>query len=378
MIDMPVVGILTMPDESQHFRGNRANFIDIIREGKRRGIPVYVVTARDLNPRLSRVVAYEYHFDKGQWKKTFAPVPDVVYNRIPEREDERRPEVKRLIEECLRSRRIRLYNPFFFNKWQLFVWLSASDKTRGYIPTTVKYSPTVKLLDLLKSHSLLYFKPARGKAGKGIMRVERVTRNGKKPKYVLSVQEERSSQEFQFPSLPLLRRYLDSVIGREDYIVQQGVKLSSFKGRPFDMRVLVQKNRRGVWQVSGIGARMAGETSITTHVPRGGSIDNPAKLLRGIYGRARTVRILRSAKRMALTIAKQIEKSCGHNLGEMSMDLGVDRRGKLWFFEANSKPMKFDEPHIRKRSLKRMFDYVQYLSSGKQQLRSIPEMIHDL
>jgi hypothetical protein len=156
------------------------------------------------------------------------------------------------------------------------------------------------------------------------------------------------------------------------------VKLSSFKGRPFDMRVLVQKNRRGVWQVSGIGARMAGETSITTHVPRGGSIDNPAKLLRGIYGRARTVRILRSAKRMALTIAKQIEKSCGHNLGEMSMDLGVDRRGKLWFFEANSKPMKFDEPHIRKRSLKRMFDYVQYLSSGKQQLRSIPEMIHDL
>jgi hypothetical protein len=48
----------------------------------------------------------------------------------------------------------------------------------------------------------------------------------------------------------------------------------------------------------------------------------------------------------------------------MSMDLGVDTTGKLWFFEANSKPMKFDEPHIREKSLRRLVRFWKYLVSA--------------
>ncbi|MNE78462.1 hypothetical protein D3C80_1748710 [compost metagenome] len=46
----------------------------------------------------------------------------------------------------------------------------------------------------------------------------------------------------------------------------------------------------------------------------------------------------------------------------MSMDLGIDTEGSMWFFEANAKPMKFDEPHIRKKSLERIFQFSHYLS----------------
>jgi hypothetical protein len=66
-------------------------------------------------------------------------------------------------------------------------------------------------------------------------------------------------------------------------------------------------------------------------------------------------------------IARQIEKAAGQTLGEMSMDLGVDRDGALWFFEANSKPMKFDEPHIRKKSLEQIIHYCMYLSKKRKQ-----------
>jgi hypothetical protein len=48
-------------------------------------------------------------------------------------------------------------------------------------------------------------------------------------------------------------------------------------------------------------------------------------------------------------------------LGEMSLDLGVDTAGQMWFFEANSRPMKFDEPDIRKKSLERIVQYSQFL-----------------
>ncbi|MNO08507.1 hypothetical protein D3C81_2311920 [compost metagenome] len=46
----------------------------------------------------------------------------------------------------------------------------------------------------------------------------------------------------------------------------------------------------------------------------------------------------------------------------MYMHLGVDEEGGLWFFEANSRPMKFDEPAIRKLSLERIFQYCQHLA----------------
>lgn len=44
------------------------------------------------------------------------------------------------------------------------------------------------------------------------------------------------------------------------------------------------------------------------------------------------------------------------------MDLGIDKNGDIWFFEANAKPMEFDEPNIRQTSLLRLLQYFRYLS----------------
>ena len=115
---------------------------------------------------------------------------------------------------------------------------------------------------------------------------------------------------------------------------------------------------------------MGGVSSITTHVPRGGSIDDPEKLLRTVFGSTAGKSILRDAKTTAILLASQIEKGSGYNLGEMSMDLGVDKTGKLWFFEANSKPMKFDEPHIRQMSLRRLVRYWKYLVNQPPERRT--------
>ena len=58
---MPIFGILTVADEERQFRGNRNNFIDIIRTGREAGIDVYVVTVSDLN--LARRTAVGYRYD---------------------------------------------------------------------------------------------------------------------------------------------------------------------------------------------------------------------------------------------------------------------------------------------------------------------------
>ncbi len=203
---------------------------------------------------------------------------------------------------------------------------------------------------MLLAYPFLYLKPIRGKAGKGIMRVSRISGGRSKGNsYELSIQNKTKSHISRYSTVSELWTEIQRQINSKEYIMQQGIVLSSYKQRPFDLRVLVQKNGKGRWTITGIGARLAGKSSITTHVPRGGSIDNPVKLLNSSFGTAGSKRIIREARKTALIIAKQIEKSYGYSLGEMSMDLGVDQIGHIWFFEANSKPMKFDEPPIRKK-----------------------------
>lgn len=362
----PLVGILTMDDEHNQFRGNRENFIDIIQTGRELGVDVVVLTPSDLKLLQHRIYGYRYDPKQHTWKRHIVPLPHVIYNRIPNRDDEMKPEVQQVIKTCMKHPAVQLFNPAFFNKWTLFEWLKKTKLTRKHIPTTRRLTKKLSLKKLFLRHSLLYLKPESGKAGKGIMRMRR---QASKPfPYYLSVQNSRRSQTFRHKTIQSLRQQINEIVGDESYIVQQGITLARFQSRPFDLRVLVQKNKSGRWAISGIGARIAGNASITTHVPRGGSIEDPHKALNDKFGSTSAKLLLIKAKKTALRIARQIEIGAGCSLGEMSMDLGVDTNGHIWFFEANAKPMKFDEPDIRKKSLNQLLQYSLFLAKKRKRI----------
>ena len=364
----PVFAILTIDDDVQLFRGNRNNFADLIRTGREHGFTTYVVTVSQLKLSKPRVAGYTFSEETQVWKKGWFPLPDIVYNRVPMREDEMQPSVRRKIAACLKHPNIRLFNPSFFNKWSLFEWLSLSKTTRPYIPVTRRLVSRESLRRMLRQHPFLYLKPISGKAGVGIMSV-RLFKDKQLP-YRLKLQQKKRSKTFRCSTFDGLWNRIRKQSQGERYIAQQGIELAAYADRHFDLRLLIQKNQRGQWDITGIGARVAGSTSITTHVPRGGSIEEPEKLLVGAFGPEQARKILAKVKSAALLIARQIERASGHELGEMSMDLGVDKQGGIWFFEANSKPMKFDEPHIRQKSLERIFQYSHFLLKQKKKKKA--------
>ncbi|REK53221.1 MAG: endospore coat-associated protein [Thermobacillus sp.] len=364
----PAFAILTIEDDVQLFRGNRNNFADLIKTGRELGFTTYVVTVSQLKLSKPRVAGYTFSEETQTWKKGWFPLPDIVYNRVPMREDEMLPAVRRKIAACLKHPNIRLFNPAFFNKWSLFEWLSMSKTTRPYIPVTRRLISRESLRNMLKQHPFLYLKPVSGKAGVGIMSV-RLFKEKQLP-YRLKLQQKKRSKTFRCGTFSALWNRIKKQRQGERYIAQQGIELAAYGDRQFDLRVLIQKNQRGQWDITGIGARLAGSASITTHVPRGGSIEEPEKLLVGAFGPEHARKILTKVKSAALLIARQIERASGHELGEMSMDLGVDKQGGIWFFEANSKPMKFDEPHIRQKSLERIFQYSHFLLKQKKKKKA--------
>lgn len=361
----PTIGILTVSDNKDFFRGNYPNFIDLIQIGQNLGAIVYVVTTDDLHLTNKKIRGFCYDSEKKIWTKEWMPRPTIIYNRIPNRTYEMLPQVRQKILSCMQNNRVKLFNPSFFNKWTLYEWLSDSPATKKYIPATFQLSSPEELEIILRRYPILYLKPIRGKAGKGIMRIDRKSIN-LKPIYRLTYQDQRRTRQSLHTSTQTLWMKIENYKKTEDYIMQQGIDIVKHNERPYDLRVLIQKTGRGRWKVTGVGARLAGDTSITTHVPRGGSIEDPEKLLIQSFGPSRGVQLLKQTKRAALFLARHIERKSGHTLGEMSMDLGIDTAGNAWFFEANSKPMKFDEPHIRDQSLKRIIRYCFYLNKNKR------------
>lgn len=361
----PVIAVLTVEDEWRQFCGNRSNFRDIMKTGRELNYPVYIVTTKDLKLSSPRIQGYLFNPDVKEWSKQWCPLPDIIYNRIPLREYEQQKVVLRKINECLHHPSIQIYNPYFFNKWRLFDWLKKGASTKALVPDTKRMLTPKSLSAMLKTYGRLYLKPESGKAGKGIMLLQfdeaspmpyRLTIQGRVKKNVV----------YKTALLNSLWKRIKRETGKTPYIMQEGITLASYHNRHFDLRVLVQKTGKGVWMITGVGARLAGLKRITTHVPQGGSVEDPEKLLLPIFGQEMTLNLLNRLKSNSLQIAKQLEKGAGYNLGEMSMDLGIDTNGKIWFFEANAKPMKFDEPHIRKKSLERIFHYSHYLFQQTQ------------
>ncbi|CAM3448814.1 YheC/YheD family protein [Marinicrinis lubricantis] len=363
----PLLGIVTTPASKRIFRGNLQNFEEIIRTGNRMGYSAYVITIDKLRLDQEKIQAYSYILKRKTWKTVKIPLPYVLYNRVPYRKHEEMTHVRSKLDECLKQPHTKMYNPSFFYKSSLMDWLLASKLTKPYVPQTVRYNEKMDLRKYVSKHGTIYLKPEKGKAGSGIMRLQKASSN---KGYLLHIQEKKQTQFYKLSSWSQVKDTLNEYIKEKAYIVQQGIELAKYKSRPFDLRVLVQKNGKGLWTVTGIGARIAGEASITTHVPRGGSIGKPIQLLQASFGKAATKKILIKVKKTSVFIAKQIEKASGHRLGEMSMDLGIDRNENLWFFEANSKPMKFDEKEIRNKSLEQLFQYSSYLARKIEANRS--------
>lgn len=350
----PLIGILTTANQRGTFSGNRQNFRDLSMAAYRLGGRVFVFTPEGIDEKHRRILGFRYDPKKRCWLKVRMPFPDVVYNRIPRRADEHKPHVQQALGK-LQQWHIPLFNPAFFNKWELYRWLRDEPELSRHLPVTCRFSWEA-LHTMFKAHGALYLKPVYGKAGIHFYKIEPVN-TGIQLTHQLYGRQKRTV----FPDWKALHRHLSLHIPKRPYIIQQAIPLTTYQGRPFDLRLLVQKNGHGQWAVTGVGARLAGPQAITTHVPQGGFIISPETGLAAFFGPQQADAILKAVRKLALHVAQSLEARCGL-LGELSMDIGIDRTGQPWFFEANAKPMKFDEPHIRKMSIRRFFEYCHYLS----------------
>lgn len=352
----PFIAILTSSSRNG-FRGNRQNFMDLIQTGRKMGVTIYVLTPEGIHPQSQTVRGWVLNTKNGKkrWLSATLPMPHVVYNRIPSRHMEQQAPEQKALKFFHQHPRINLFNHGFFNKWTLYQFLKESSQLKKLLPETHQWD-TVTLKDMMNRHGLLYLKPVDGKAGDGIIRVQ-----SQDSSFEVVSQTLQRKQRIIIKQWKDLLEKLTQLIGNRKYVVQQGIPLAKFQNRPFDLRLLMQKDKTGRWTLTGTGIRLAGREAISTHVPMGGSIGKMTTIMKSLFD-DQSKKIAWKIEQTGIQLATYIEEKYGRNLGEMSMDLGMETTGRLWFFEANSKPMKFDEPKIRSDSLQKLIHYMLYLS----------------
>ncbi|MCF8564838.1 YheC/YheD family protein [Alicyclobacillus tolerans] len=335
----PVFAILAASGGTP-FRGTRTDFRDLLAMGREYKKFLYVIPDSHVT-NDSRWIGY-VRIGYQRWMALPCPRPQAVYNRIPFRNLEHTPSA-RLAKRRLSEFEIPMFNPEYFNKAVIYNAVK-SENLAQYLPETTGPLTEPTLAKMLLRNQKVYLKPAGGSIGHGMILVERVQGG-----YKVSVSKSGQGSTFRAPSMPAVWRLVQQQRVPGMYVIQAAKNLLKWKNRPCDFRVLLQKHR-GRWHLIGKGVRVAGENSITTHVPNGGFIASAKEVLQEAFA-DRADAVEGELNDMVIQFATAIDRHYQEQLGEMSMDIGIDPSGQPWFFEANAKPMKFDEPDIRRKSL---------------------------
>jgi glutathione synthase/RimK-type ligase-like ATP-grasp enzyme len=330
----PVVAIMAWRyySSSRYLFGSASEMASIfVRVAQRRGVVAYAFSPQDINWEKGRVIGYVPYGKR--WRRVVMPLPDVVYDRIPTRRLDSTRLVQQTKSKFMEMPHLYYFNPCFLDKWETHEILATDPSVQRYLPKTERLASLDQLGQWLKFYSTIYIKPSQGSLGLGVTKVSRMTHGYRYHRTRMGG----GSSVGVADSLPKLQKRLRAVLPRRRLIVQRGLRLARYHGRPYDIRIMVQKTPKGNWVCTNMIARVAPVNSAVSNVAEGGTMISVRRAIRGSL-RINSRSAIRRIRQAARAIAAAVESGFGQEFGEFGIDMAFDTRGRLWLIEVNSKP----------------------------------------
>lgn len=272
------------------------------------------------------------------WKRRRLPLPDVIYDQMVSRKRERSKGYAELREQLSNLYGQRIFNDGFFDKWTVHDWLQQDKSLRPHIPQTVRYTQAAVAVSFLQRFPVTFLKPVHGSLGLGIVRIVR------HPDGSYNYDVNRAKQPPMHGSSPNVQEVVKvfrSRLAARPYVLQQGIALAQYQDRPFDIRILLQRDGSGEWRRTKMFARVAKVGDFTSNISSGGEALPVHTVFTEVFKRqAQAKACQRELMHVTRRVTEVMEKSSGKVFGEMGLDIGVDQTGHIWVIEANSKPWK--------------------------------------
>lgn len=358
----PILGILVQSinnkDKSNPFGKLTLFAYEVNKIAYKKGVYPYFFTFNNIDFENENINGYTLINNK--WVNKVFPIPDVIYNRISSRKIEKYllPKFKAFQEK----HKFIFFNSHFLNKWEVHELLK-NTSTNSIMPKTTLFTGSKSIKYLLNSYSTVYLKPTNGALGRGIIKIQKSNKN-----YIVNFSHPTGPTIKNFKNFDVMYKYLLPRITSRKYILQQGLSLLKYKNRPIDFRILVQKNSYGTWYITSMVARIAKEQYFVSNLAQGGTqsrVMNTINLASPTLAKKITKN---QFKRVALSTAKNLESASSEHFAELGIDLALDKYGKLWLIEINSKPSKIDEQKTNQSprpSVIQLIKYVIYITNYK-------------
>ncbi len=195
-----------------------------------------------------------------------------------------------------------------------------------HIPETLWYNSS-NLEDMLTRYKSIYIKPNRGRQGNRIIRVKKVN----DVDWVLSYND--TSKKIPLPDISA---ELKSIMIKRKYIIQKGIDLATYQKCPFDIRMVLHK-AYNTWDLTLTSAKVARrEDAVVTNVAKGAQ-DYPLIEIMQKYDQKKDPM---ATLRDLVSVAQQVCNILGSKfpLRIIGLDMAIDKKGKVWFIEANTQP----------------------------------------
>lgn len=320
------LAILATPSTKYKPFPEKSFYAFMTQAGRRIGLPVYVILPTHINFATKTVVAYRYTPEK-TWVRVRMPFPAMVYDRLSNRAKYAK-QIRGLKEEPS----ITFLGHVLGDKLKNHNHLIQHPEIAAHMPPTELITSMQVVKNLLDQYDSVIVKPMRNSLGIGVMkitsndRLHRAEGRDFKNKIFHRV----------FPNRNALLLWLRNQFTAK-MIVQPYLTLHTPEGVPFDIRVLVQKNGKGEWRESGRAIRAGVPEGLTSNLCGGGKAHECDAFLRQHFSEEQLDVIYQDMD----TIIKELPAFLEHRHGrlvELGIDIGIDREGKVWLIEVNSKP----------------------------------------
>src|SRR5690625_3607713 len=194
------------------------------------------------------------------------------------------------------------------------------------LPQTRKMNRQNFILFLTRYRHIIA-KPSHGSGGAGVMSIHSLGNGQYRVHYGMS---KRTIKGIQATYIFVQRK------SKGLYVVQQKINLARIDGKPFDLRVMVQRKKDSSWTVTSILAKIAGSGYFITNLVRskGRALPLTAAIRRSNISNRRDASIRRieyQIRRLALKVVDRMQKH--YRLNTVGIDMGVDSQGKVWIIE---------------------------------------------
>nr|WP_283809057.1 YheC/YheD family protein [Tumebacillus amylolyticus] len=214
------------------------------------------------------------------------------------------------------------------SKWNKYRLIQGVPALADIQPETRLYS-TSNLTAMLRRFKTLYVKPDDSFGGLDVLCLTK-SKQGK------GIQMQHGRLKKSFASIAEFHNWFQTLRRRRRFIIQQGIGLAPWHGRPVDIRTLVQRNEKGLWETTGYFAKAGAPGLAITNIKSGGKLLTVRTYLRSLdLSLDERAAILRELQLMSEQVAQVFGPSFSNR--RYGLDIGIDRKHKLWLIEVNTR-----------------------------------------